>query len=124
MRGAAVRGARRRDAACGVAAASHLDETLAIRRCGDRRPSDFELPLTLKLALLFGIDGGEERRVLLAPELLDLAKRVRAAAGGGRLGGAKRRMSSARPRRARRRTDRRRGRPRGGDLGGGVGVHT
>ena len=59
MRGEAVRGVRRCDAACGVAAAAHLDETLAVRGCGDRRPGDFELAFALELALLFSVDGGE-----------------------------------------------------------------
>ena len=38
---------------------THLDETLAVRRRGDRRPRDFELAFALQLALLFGIDRRE-----------------------------------------------------------------
>ena len=35
---------------------THLDQALAVRRCSDRRPGDFELAFALELALLFGVD--------------------------------------------------------------------
>ena len=56
---------------------THLKEALAVRRRGDRRPSDFELAFA-RSSRFCSASMAASSAAFLAPQLLDLAKRVRA----------------------------------------------